>query len=73
MPGDALWALAACLLIEAFFAPVARIVCMCRYRVIIQRAEESLGSPVGEGVDNSGRGGRPVPADSKRDLTASAP
>lgn len=37
MPGDALWALAACLLIEAFFAPVARIICVCRYHIQFRR------------------------------------
>jgi hypothetical protein len=36
MLGDALWAFAACLIIEALFGPVARIVCMMRYRVLVK-------------------------------------
>ena len=31
MPGDALWALVACLMIEAIFGPIARIVRMWRH------------------------------------------
>ena len=56
---DALWALAACLLIEAFLAPVARIVRMCRYRYLIQppKVEDSLGSIDEQGRGAEGRGG----------------
>jgi hypothetical protein len=41
VPGDALWAFAACLLIEAIFAPVARIICTLRYHILLQRNAES--------------------------------
>ena len=57
MPGDALWALAACLLIEAFLAPVARIICVLRYRIQFQKAEDSLGSTDEQGAGAEWRGG----------------
>ncbi len=47
MPGDALWALAACLLIEAFLAPVARIVCCLRYRIQIEQPPRNADSESG--------------------------
>jgi hypothetical protein len=58
MPGDALWALAACLLIEAFLAPVARIVCMCRYRVKLP-PKDGLGSTDEQGAGAEWRGVSP--------------
>ena len=60
MPGDALWALAACLVIEAVFAPVARIICCWRYRVEFRkRNAQPLAGSVSAGSQSAVRGDIP--------------